>query len=182
MGNGIIERVAKNLTVQEPKSRGLRFAAVSIILRNRESPSVLLIKRAERAGDPWSGQIAFPGGKMQPGDKTAKDTAVRETMEEVGLDLEKAGEFLGYADTTATHTGTIDVVPTVFVLKKGVEVRPNEEVASYRWVNLKDFLGPDGKSTYKFSYDGRNIEMPSYLVQDYVVWGLTHRILTSVLR
>lgn len=178
----IIRRVAKNLTVQEPKSKGLRFAAVSIILRDSESPTVLLIKRAERAGDPWSGQIAFPGGKMQPGDKTARDTAVRETMEEVGVDLEKAAEFLGYADTTTTHTGTMDVVPTVFVLKQGVEVRPNEEVASYRWANLEDFLGPNGKSTYKFNYDGKNIEMPSYLVGDYVVWGLTQRILSSVLR
>ena len=182
MGSEIIARVAKNLTVEEPKSKGLKFAAVSIILRDTESPSVLLIKRAERADDPWSGQIAFPGGKMQQGDKTAMDTAVRETMEEVGVDLEKTAEFLGYANTTTTHTGTMDVVPTVFVLKQGVEVRPNEEVASYRWINLEDFLGPNGKSTYKFNYDGRNIEMPSYLVGDYVVWGLTHRILSSVLR
>ncbi len=178
----IISRVAKNLTTQEPKSKGLRFAAVSIILRSSESTSVLLIKRAESAGDPWSGQIAFPGGKMQRGDNTARETAVRETMEEVGVDLEKAAEFLGYADTMTTHTGTMDVVPTVFVLKQGVEVTPNEEVASYRWVNLEDFLSPNGKSTYKFNYDGRNIEMPSFLAGDYVVWGLTHRILTSVLK
>lgn len=182
MGNEIIDRVAKNLTTQEPKSRGLRFAAVSIIIRNSESPRVLLIKRAERASDPWSGQIAFPGGKMQSGDKNAKDTAVRETMEEVGVDLEKAAKFLGYADTVTTHTGTMDVVPTVFFLKQGVEVKPNEEVASHRWVSLRDFLSPNGKSTYKFNYDGRNIEMPSYLVEDYVVWGLTHRILSSVLK
>lgn len=182
MGNEIIDRVAKNLTTLEPKSKGLRFAAVSIILRGSESPKVLLIKRAERAGDPWSGQIAFPGGKMQPGDKSARDTGVRETMEEVGVDLEKAAEFLGYADTTTTHTGTMDVVPTVFVLKHEVDVKPNEEVASYRWLNLEDFLSSNGKSTYKFNYDGRNIEMPSYLVGDYVVWGLTHRILTSVLK
>ncbi|HEV2137646.1 MAG TPA: CoA pyrophosphatase [Nitrososphaerales archaeon] len=181
MGNEIISRVAKNITLQEPKSKGLRFAAVSIILRDGDSPNVLLIKRAERASDPWSGQIAFPGGKMQPGDKTAKDTAIRETIEEVGIDLGRAAEFLGYADTTTTHTGTMDVVPTVFALKQGVEVRINQEVASYRWASLEDFLGPNGKSTYKFNYDGRNIEMPSYLVGDYVVWGLTYRILISLL-
>lgn len=119
---------------------------------------------------------------MQPGDSTARETAVRETMEEVGVDLEKAAEFLGYADTMTTHTGTMDVVPTVFVLKQVVEVKPNDEVASYRWVILEDFLSPNGKSTYKFNYDGRNIEMPSFLAGDYVVWGLTHRILTSVLK
>jgi 8-oxo-dGTP pyrophosphatase MutT (NUDIX family) len=182
LGREIFEKVAKNLTTLEPKSKGLRFASVSIILRDRDSPSVLLIKRAERAGDPWSGQIAFPGGKMQQGDGTARDTAVRETMEEVGIDLDKAAEFLGYAGATTTHTGTMDVVPSVFLLKQAVGIKPNEEVASYRWVNLEDFLGPNGKSTYGLNYEGRTIEMPAYLVGDYVVWGLTHRILSSVLK
>jgi 8-oxo-dGTP pyrophosphatase MutT (NUDIX family) len=182
LGREIIERLAKNLTTKEPKSKGLRFAAVSIILRDKESPSVLLIKRADRAGDPWSGQIAFPGGKMQQGDETARDTAVRETMEEVGIDLEKAAEFLGYAGATTTHTGTMDVVPSVFVLKQGVEIKPNEEVASHRWVKLEDFLDPNGKSTYRLNYDGRTVEMPAYMVGDYVVWGLTHRILSSALK
>ena len=182
MGREIIERVEKNLTTLEPKSKGLRFAAVSIILRDRDSPSVLLIKRADHASDPWSGQIAFPGGKMQQGDRTARDTAVRETMEEVGIDLDGAAEFLGYASATTTHTGTMDVVPSVFVLKQGVEIRPNDEVASYRWVNLEDFLGPNGKSTYSLNYEGRTIEMPAFLAGDYVVWGLTHRILSSVLK
>jgi len=177
----VVKRVAKNLTAQEPISKGLKLAAVSIILRDREFPSVLLIKRAERAGDPWSGQIAFPGGKMQQGDRTVRETAVRETIEEVGIDLDEAAEFLGYASTTTTHTGTMDVIPSVFVLRHGVEVRPNEEVASYRWVNLEDFLNPNGKSTYRLTYDGRNIEMPAYMVGDYVVWGLTHRILSTVL-
>jgi 8-oxo-dGTP pyrophosphatase MutT (NUDIX family) len=182
MGKEIIERVATSLSAQEPISKGLRFAAVSIILRDEETTGVLLIKRADRAGDPWSGQIAFPGGKMQPEDGTARETAVRETMEEVGIDLDKEAQFLGYAETTTTHTGTMDVVPAVFLLKREVEVRPNEEVASYRWADMEDFLGPNGKSTYRFNYDGRTIEMPSYLVGDYVVWGLTQRILSSVLK
>jgi 8-oxo-dGTP pyrophosphatase MutT (NUDIX family) len=178
----IFEKVAKNLTTLEPKSQGLKFAAVSIILRDRDSPSVLLIKRADRAGDPWSGQIAFPGGKMQQGDGTARDTAVRETMEEVGIDLDKGAEFLGYAGTTTTHTGTMDVVPSVFVLKQAVDIKPNEEVASYRWVKIEDFLSPNGMSTYRLNYDGRTVELPAYTVGDYVVWGLTHRILSSVLK
>jgi 8-oxo-dGTP pyrophosphatase MutT (NUDIX family) len=181
LGREIIEKVAENLTTLEPKSKGLRFAAVSIIFRDRDSSSVLLIKRADRADDPWSGQIAFPGGKMQQGDGTARDTAVRETKEEVGIDLDKAAEFLGYAGATTTHTRTMDVIPSVFVLKHAVDIKPNEEVASYRWVNLEDFLGPNGKSTYRLNYEGRTVELPAFLVGDYVVWGLTHRILSFVL-
>jgi len=179
MPGELMGRVTRNLVPHEPPQRGLRFAAVSIILRDRQSPNVLLIKRAERPEDPWSGQIAFPGGKMQPEDRTAKDTAIRETMEEVGIDLNRAGEFLGYGVVSRTHTGTMDVVPAVFELKESVEIRPNGEVASFRWVDLQDLLAPEAKSTYSLVL--RGVEMPAYVVGDYVIWGLTYRILSTML-
>jgi 8-oxo-dGTP pyrophosphatase MutT (NUDIX family) len=178
----MIARVTAQLRGQEPQSKGLRFAAVAIIIRDRLTPKVLLIRRAEHSGDPWSGQIAFPGGKMQSGDKTAKDIAVRETFEEVGIDLDKAADFLGYAEVTTTHTGTMDVVPSVFLLKQEVVIKSNEEVASFRWVDLDELLGPVGKSTYRLDYAGKVVEMPAFLTGDYVVWGLTHRILSSILK
>jgi 8-oxo-dGTP pyrophosphatase MutT (NUDIX family) len=177
----MVARVARNLVVHEPPSRGNKFAAVSIIVRGTEYPSVLLIKRAERKGDPWSGQIAFPGGKTNSGDLTARDTAIRETMEEVGIDLSRGAEFLGYGAPTTTHTGSMDVVPAVFVLREAADVRPNEEVASYQWVDLEDLVAPQAKSTYELHYDGKIVSMPAYAVGGYVVWGLTYRILSSVL-
>jgi 8-oxo-dGTP pyrophosphatase MutT (NUDIX family) len=177
----LIARISRNLAHQEPPRKGLRFASVSIIVRDRQFPSVLLIKRAERSGDPWSGQVAFPGGRMEPEDKTARDTAIRETMEEVGIDLNQSGEFLGYGAVATTHTGTMDVVPSVFVLREGVEVRPNGEVATFRWVDLEDLLAPEAKSTYDLNYDGKLVGMPAYVVGDYIVWGLTYRILSTML-
>ncbi len=161
--------------------KGPRLAAVSIIVRDKEHPGVLLIKRAKRSGDPWSGQIAFPGGKMQAGDGDARGTAVRETLEEVGIDLARVSEFLGYAPSTKTHTGSMDVVPSVFLLKEKVEARPNEEVTSYRWVGLGEVSTPGARSNYTFRFEGRAIEMPAFVVGDYVVWGLTHRILADLL-
>jgi len=116
---------------------------------------------------------------MQPGDGTAKGTAIRETMEEVGIDLNRAGEFLGYGPVNRTHTGTIEVVPAVFELKESVEIRPNEEVASFRWVDLQDLLVPEARSAY--SLVSRGVEMPAYVVGDYVIWGLTYRILSTML-
>lgn len=181
MTGELIAKVAKRLVPHEPPQKGLRFAAVSMIVRDRQNPSVLLIKRAERPGDPWSGQIAFPGGKMQSGDKTARDTAVRETMEEVGIDLDVKAEFLGYGGVTTTHTGTMDVVPSVFMLKEGVEVSPNDEVASYRWVDLEDLLELRARSTYELEFEGKSVGMPAFVVGDYVVWGLTYRILSSLI-
>ena len=174
-------KLVKNLVPQEPLQTGLRFASVALIVRDRRLPSVLLIRRAERAGDPWSGQVAFPGGKMQEGDTTARDTAVRETMEEVGIDLNRSSEFLGYGGMATTHTGTMNVVPAVFELKESVEVRPNAEVASFRWVELEELLAPSAKSTYELDSDGGAVRMPAYEVGDYVVWGLTYRILSTCL-
>lgn len=181
MTDGIFEKVTRNLASQEPVPKGLRLAAVSVILDGREDPRVLLIRRAERAGDPWSGQIGFPGGKTQSGDGTARRTAARETMEEVGIDLERSADFLGYGQPTTTHTGTMEVVPSVFLMKEHVDVTPNEEVASYRWAGLRELLSPRSKSSYSLTYEGRTVQTPAFLFEDYVVWGLTHRILTSVM-
>lgn len=175
-------RLVKNLVPYEPPSKGLRFAAVAVVVRDRESPSVLLIRRAEHAGDPWSGQVGFPGGKMQPQDRSAKDTAIRETLEEVGVDLSRTGQFLGYGAVTTTHTGTIDVVPSVFELKEGTDVRANDEVAAYRWVELEELLSPSARSSYQLDYQGKLVQMPAFTAGDFVVWGLTHRILTSLMK
>ena len=177
----VIDALTRRLFASEPEVGDVRRAAVSIILKSSGVPSTLLIKRAERSGDPWSGQVAFPGGKRQPGDRTARETATRETREEVGIDLSRSAEFVGYSDVVLTHTGTMDVVPSVFLLKEEVEVKPNEEVASWRWVGIDELLSPRSRSTYEMRRDGRTLKMPALTTGDYVVWGLTHRIVTSLM-
>ena len=181
MAGDLLAKLVRDLLPSEPPNKGLRFASVSIIVRNRQRPSVLLIRRSEHAGDPWSGQVAFPGGKMQAGDRTARDTAVRETLEEVGIDLARSAEFLGYGEVMTTHTGTMDVVPSVFELKDSIEVKPNGEVASYSWVELQEILSSSAKTTFDLSTPGGVVGMPAYIVRDYVVWGLTYRILNRFL-
>lgn len=177
---GVVARVVKNLASKEPGPRGPRTASVAVILWDARSPEVLLIRRAERAGDPWSGQIAFPGGKSSPEDGSARATATREAFEEVGVDLARA-EFLGYGPLTATHTGTMDVIPSVFLLKAKPTIRLNGEATSFRWVKLEDLLSPEAQSFHRREYQGTEVEMPAYLVGDYLVWGLTHRILNSLI-
>ena len=118
---------------------------------------------------------------MQKGDNKPLDTAIRETMEEVGVDLGRGAEFLGYAPMATTHTGNMEVVPAVFMLNRSVEIQTNEEVASYRWVDLEDLTAPETKTTYRLNYDKGSVEVPALRVDDYVVWGLTQRILNSVL-
>lgn len=173
--------LAPKLSPTEPAEGGVRSAAVALVFRTSRSLELLLIERARRSGDPWSGQVALPGGKRQPEDVTAMDTAVRETFEEVGFDLREKARFLGYAEPMRTHTGTMDVVPSVFVLKERVRVRANGEVASHKWIRLSALLSPEARSSYHLEYGGRRMDMPAYRVGGYVVWGLTHRILSALL-
>jgi 8-oxo-dGTP pyrophosphatase MutT (NUDIX family) len=176
-----LSKLKTKLTLEEPAPSRLRYAAVAIIIRGESTPEVLLIKRAEHSGDPWSGQIAFPGGKSQPDDGTLRRTAARETLEEVGIDLSAGGDFLGYGGPTTTHTGSMDVVPAVFALKGDPDVILNEEVASSRWVKVEDLLSPESKSTYTLGFQGRAVEMPAIIIGEYLIWGLTYRILAALL-
>lgn len=180
MGEGIYQTITGKLAREEPRVEGRTLAAVSVILRGKDSPEVLLIKRAERTGDPWSGNVAFPGGKLEEGDKSAREVAIRETIEEVGIDLEATAVFLGYFEPFMTHTGTMNVVPSVFLLRRGVEVKHNEEVSSYMWADLSRLLGPGSRSTHRIEAGGGSIEMPAFVIGDFEVWGLTYRIVTAL--
>lgn len=180
MRDEIFETLVRKLDANEPRVSGVRRASVSVILTSRISPETLLIKRAYRTGDPWSGQVAFPGGKSQEGDQSSKDTAIRETLEEVGVDLRSSSEFLGYYGIFRAHTGTLDVVPSVFLLKRRVEVKPNEEVSSFRWVGFNRFMSPEASTSYRLGVPGGEREVPALQVGDYLVWGLTHRIISAL--
>ncbi len=165
----------------QPPIESKRLAAVAVIVADESKPRTLLIRRAEHLDDPWSGQIAFPGGKMGGGDRSAKDTAIRETKEEVGLDLAAGAGFAGYYIPFRTHTGEMDVIPAVFLIEREVEVIPNSEVSGYKWVGLNEFLLPSSASAYRLKARGFSRDMPAFALGDYVVWGLTHRIISSLL-
>jgi len=170
----------KMLSDREPAPGPVRFASVAVIVLDDDDPKTLLIRRAEREKDPWSGQVAFPGGKMQEGDTTVRDTATRETREEIGVDLDESARFLGYSGPFRTHTGTMDVIPSVFLLEKEVAPRPNEEVSSFRWVAISSLGNPLSKSSHTIRREGATLEMPALMVGGYLVWGLTYRILSSL--
>ena len=147
---------------------------------------LLLIQRAVRDDDPWSGHMAFPGGRRHPGDVDIVDTAVRETREEVGIDLRADGEVIGHLDelrAMARHR-PLDLVisPVVCVLRAR---RPltlaAHEVESAVWVPLSFFCSPAARGTYRRTLDGIEIEFPAYQYDRYTIWGLTHRILEGFL-
>lgn len=164
-----------------------RRAAVAAIVRPVPGDcEVLLIRRAQQVGDPWSGHMAFPGGKMDPGDPDLLTTARRETFEEVGIDLAHH-EFLGRLDDIpATPRGQragMVVAPHVFALQQSASLRLNiGEVAAAHWVPLTPLLRGQLQTKKAFERDGRKVELPAFAVAERdVVWGLTYRMLSDLL-
>jgi len=159
-------------------------ASVAVIFRSLDGgeEAVLLIRRAERDGDPWSGQVAFPGGMVSAADGSFEETARRETSEEVGIDLSSKADFLGYMGELKARTRGVTVVPSVFKLAAYSRVTLNKEVASYEWVPLGSLAGKEARSSYLLRRRGGEVAFPSLVHGNFEIWGLTERILSVIVR
>jgi 8-oxo-dGTP pyrophosphatase MutT (NUDIX family) len=159
-------------------------AAVAVILREIEPrrPELLLIERAEREGDPWSGQMAFPGGRRHADDPDLARTAARETREEVGLLLEAPpiARLDDVEGSRASRPQRVVVAPFVYALAEQIEVTPNHEVRSAVWVPVAAIADPGSGTLYRFEREGFTGTFPAIRYQGYTVWGLTYRILRQL--
>ena len=161
-------------------------AAVAIVVREgTDGPQVLLIRRADHPGDAWSGHMAFPGGREDPQDENLLATAIRETLEEVGLDLAQAGRLLGQlAPLPAIARGRpvgMTIVPFVFELVAGADLLYSEEVVEAVWVPLDPLLQGQLRTTFAVDRDGgERVDLPAHDVGGRIVWGLTYRMLDSL--
>jgi 8-oxo-dGTP pyrophosphatase MutT (NUDIX family) len=164
---------------------GARKAAVATVLRQgAEGAEVLLIERARNDSDPWSGHMAFPGGRHDPADPDLLHTALRETREEVGLELDEHAELLGRLDPLPAiahgrHVG-ITIAPYVFALAHDVGLTPNEEVQAVLWAPITPMMRGEVATTHVWQLGDQRFEMPAYGVQGRIVWGLTYRMLQAL--
>lgn len=171
---------------------GDKRAAVATVLRpaaatrDHDSESeVLLIRRAEHPDDPWSGHMAFPGGRHEPEDEDLLHTAVRETLEEVGLSLDRDARLIGRlpdvpAIARGRRTGLI-ISPFVFELVDAPTLTPNYEVAETLWAPLGPMLRGETATVRPYVHEGQRFEMPGFDVDGRVVWGLTYHMLGLLL-
>ena len=150
----------------------------------RRVTDLLFIRRAEKPGDPWSGHMAFPGGHIEPSDDSLLTASIRETREEIGLDLA----------TTAKHIGTIDhqraqprgrplnmvIAPYVFRLEADAEFRPNHEVAEVVWTPLEPIARGTNHTEEERIINGSAVMFSGYRINGgHFVWGLTYRMMQS---
>jgi 8-oxo-dGTP diphosphatase len=151
-------------------------AAVALMLNPiKQDFHVLFVKRVENPADPWSGQVAFPGGKRDIKDKNLKQTVVRETFEETNINLLDSCRFLGALTALrSTRRPEMKILPFVILLEHEPPIKLNvKELEGSVWVSLEELV--QNKRTTKFGFG----EVPAYIVGNNVIWGLTYRILEN---
>ncbi|WP_437475859.1 CoA pyrophosphatase [Sorangium sp. So ce1014] len=145
---------------------------------------LLLIRRAEHPADPWSGHMALPGGRREPSDESLLATAIRETREEVGIDLTAHGTLLArLPDIPAVARGRrvgMIIAPFVFALRSTPDLALSNEVAEALWTPLGPLARGERASSYAYTHEGNVRQLPCLRVDERVVWGLTYLMLEQL--
>jgi 8-oxo-dGTP pyrophosphatase MutT (NUDIX family) len=191
----IERRLASYEAQLSPIRPSTRQAAVAIILRERvREPArdragtsvtdLLFIRRAEKSGDPWSGHMAFPGGHIESSDSSLLDAAIRETCEEIGLDLSANGKHIGTIDhQRALPRGrplNMVIAPYVFRLERETPFLPNHEVAEVVWTPLDPIAKGLNHTEEERVVNGSPVLFSGYRINGgHFVWGLTYRMMQS---
>jgi len=178
--------LASRHPVEAEEEPGVRKAAVALIFRAGQngSPELLFIKRAEYPGDPWSGQIAFPGGRQESGDTSLQETAIRETREETGIDLAREGMLIGVLDDLRPRTVRLPAVvvrPYVAVLERSEPLELSPEVALAFWIPFGTLAHKDAWREDTVFARGVQINARVFQHEDHIIWGMTERILAQLL-
>lgn len=167
----------------EPVEPSRSMAAVAMALVGRpDALSLCFIRRAAREGDRWSGQMAFPGGKAEPGDPTAQAVAIREAHEEVGLDLHRAEPLGALPPIAVRPAGPLGTL-SPFVFYVGEQAPPlsfqASEVADAYWIPLAYLWDEDNRGTIDWEHLGQRMRFQGIRYEQHVIWGLTHRVLVQ---
>lgn len=178
----LVTRLAFSVAPAASENGERKRAAVAAILHDEPpGPRVLMMKRVIREGDPWSGHISLPGGRYQADDRDLLITAIRETHEELGIDLARA-QLLGRLPALHPRSaGPLGIEVTPFVFAAGAAVEPvcGPEAESAFWLPLARAASGELDGTY--TYPGSGVTFPSWTYDGHVIWGLTMRILGELL-
>lgn len=181
-----LDRLVRSLDARPPRLlealEPWERAAVSVVVR--PDHEVLFIRRAARDGDPWSGHMAFPGGRMEVDDGSTRAAAARESWEEVGLDPED-GQYLGQLDDieSPVRAGRKRLVISahVWALDHDPALDLNYEVSRVHWLGLPRLLSREGRTRFPWEWRGQRVMMPVVNLDGADIWGLTLKIVDGML-
>ena len=179
-----LNHIHRALATRTPVIGDTPGSAVAAILQEGESPQVLFIERAHVKGDPWSGDIAFPGGRVEPNDADLREAAERETREEIGLDLQP-DHYLGRLDDLITQTLGIEVAAFVYQIEKTHSLQLNHEVAAAFWQSFSDLTDPTRQLNHTFANRGFPRRVPAIDLlgpNRPLLWGITYRFVAQLMQ
>ena len=178
-----LEDIRRALGSRRPRTvPGCRAAVAVVCCERAGTLHLLFIKRAERAGDPWSGHLAFPGGRIEADDPGPRAAAERETREEVGLDLGPE-EYLGRLDDLATVTTSMRVAAFVYGISEPLPLRGGDEVEEAFWYPFAELLDPERRALREFEHRGERGSWPSIDLRrpgSPFLWGVTYRFVAHL--
>jgi len=184
-----LDAIAKRLSRLSPRidTKPARMrASVALVLREVDADlEALFIRRAEHDDDPWSGHLAFPGGRLDETDESSRSAAERETLEELGIDLadDSQARCLGRLSDVLGNAESIRVSAYVFGISGDPPLRPNHEVREAFWTPLRHCTDPSRQSEREFNYRDRALALPTLrLLEDLdapLLWGITYKFMDN---
>ncbi|MEE2750245.1 MAG: CoA pyrophosphatase [Myxococcota bacterium] len=168
-----------------PSGDSILRAAVAIIFRPgaHSNLEMLMIHRAEHPKDPWSGHMAFPGGRIDPIDPSATDGAIREVREELGLSLESA-RLLGELEPLTVPPRVLKtqmwVHAFVFYADQLSNPQPNEEVQAVHWFDFARFESREGRGEFQYHGHGYDMVLPEVNLDGCRIWGMSLRLIDDL--
>jgi 8-oxo-dGTP pyrophosphatase MutT (NUDIX family) len=184
-----LEVACHRLPSIKPKKKWYRHfckrSAVAIILRQGECGlEALMIKRAEREGDPWSGHMGFPGGRAESIDQSSLHTATRESWEEIGLDMDQHTDVVGrLSDLLAQpqrRRKPMIVTPHLFAIQQVPKLTINYEVAEVIWIPLSFLVDKTNRQTMTVRRHGVVMTLPCYIYRERTIWGMSLNMLDEL--
>lgn len=184
--NQAIQRLKRHEKPRHQYGPASRRAAVAIGLHEGNAGiEVLMIQRAQRQGDPWSGHMGFPGGRRDSTDDSDYHCALRETHEEIGVDLNQHGEFI--TELSEVNTGwrpdrpEMLVRPYVFSLATHPPMVLNHEVDEVVWVPFAFLMDRSNRHDHHWEWRGDKLVSDAYLYRGKRVWGLSLMMLDELM-
>jgi 8-oxo-dGTP pyrophosphatase MutT (NUDIX family) len=179
----ITRRIADHRPILHPPGSGSQAAVAFIIRGTEQGPEGLFIVRAHRQGDPWSGNVGLPGGRVELLDGSLRDTAERETREEVGVDLARTAHVGRLSDIVGAHL-PVRVACFVYLVSGELPLLLSDEVAEAFWVPLASLTTPECRIIAQIRFCDRTVTTPAIILPQPdkpYLWGITYRLVSEFL-